>query len=130
MVTCRLQQIRTIERKLTSLPGMSDVLGPGEFGRALHEFLDASLRLAPDEEPELRHRHSLEAGGNGVCGSRGHRRDRRHEAIPAPPHRLHILRRLRRVAQGPAQFADAHCEGRVTHVCRGPHCRKQVLFGD
>jgi SpoVK/Ycf46/Vps4 family AAA+-type ATPase len=35
-----------------------DVLGPGEFGRALKEFLDASLRLAPVE-----HRERLLAAG-------------------------------------------------------------------
>jgi ATP-dependent 26S proteasome regulatory subunit len=35
---------------------VSDVLGPGEFGRALQEFFEASLRLAPAEEPELRRR--------------------------------------------------------------------------
>jgi hypothetical protein len=33
-----------------------DVMGPGEFGRALHEFLEASLRLAPQEESELARR--------------------------------------------------------------------------
>src|SRR4051812_38751868 len=39
-------------------------MGPGEFGRLLHEFLDASLRLAPDEESELgrRLREHLGAG--------------------------------------------------------------------
>jgi hypothetical protein len=45
-----------------------DVLGPGEFGRALKEFLDASLRLAPAEEPELRRRlrEHLELDLDGV----------------------------------------------------------------
>jgi histone H3/H4 len=34
----------------------SGVLGPGEFGRALHRFLQASLALAPVEEPEIARR--------------------------------------------------------------------------
>jgi hypothetical protein len=34
----------------------SDSLSPGEFGRALHEFLRVSLELAPVEEPEVARR--------------------------------------------------------------------------
>jgi hypothetical protein len=34
----------------------SGPLSPGEFGRALHEFLRVSLELAPVEEPEVAHR--------------------------------------------------------------------------
>jgi hypothetical protein len=34
----------------------SGSLSPGEFGRALHEFLRVSLELAPVEEPEVARR--------------------------------------------------------------------------
>jgi ATPase family associated with various cellular activities (AAA) len=33
-----------------------DVMGPGEFGHALHRFLNVSLELAPHEEPEVARR--------------------------------------------------------------------------
>jgi hypothetical protein len=36
--------------------GESGPLSPGEFGRVLHEFLQASLELAPVEEPEVARR--------------------------------------------------------------------------
>ena len=34
----------------------AEPLSPGEFGRALHEFLRVSLELAPVEEPEVARR--------------------------------------------------------------------------
>src|SRR5690349_10016596 len=39
-------------------------MGPGEFGRLLHEFLEASLRLAPAEESELTRRLNDHLGDN------------------------------------------------------------------
>jgi ATPase family associated with various cellular activities (AAA) len=41
-----------------------NVMGPGEFGRSLHEFLEASLRLAPKEESELAGRLRDHLGGD------------------------------------------------------------------
>jgi ATPase family associated with various cellular activities (AAA) len=59
MLTGRLHQIGTGPRKRAPVRVAAvsdDVLGPGDFGRALKQFLDASLRLAPAEEPALRRR--------------------------------------------------------------------------
>jgi hypothetical protein len=47
-----------------------DVPGPGEFGRALHDFLEASLALAPVEEPALRRRLREHLGGGDLEGMR------------------------------------------------------------
>ncbi len=43
------------------------VMGPGEFGRLLHEFLEASLRLAPDEESALVRRLRGHLGGGDIA---------------------------------------------------------------
>src|SRR5690242_104730 len=42
-------------------------MGPGEFGRLLHDFLDASLRLAPKGESGLVRRLRDHLGGGDVA---------------------------------------------------------------
>ena len=60
---------------------------------------------------------------------RGHQRDRRHEAIAAPVRRLDVGRRLRIVAEGLADLADADLERGVAHEHAGPHHVEELLLG-
>jgi hypothetical protein len=59
-----------------------DVLGPGEFGHALQEFLEASLALAPVEEPELRRRLREHLGGGELESMRMLTRDLSRPDLP------------------------------------------------
>ena len=73
------------------------------------------------------------AAGAGATGRPGAgpgsgRRQRADEAIPPPVHRLHILRRARRVPQRLPNLADTHHQGRLAHHGVGPGGLEQRLF--
>jgi hypothetical protein len=74
------------------------------------------LGIAPDEQPRTHHWHCLEGLDHGWLQGCDRGSDRGDKPIAPPAYRLHILRCLRRIAQGLTQLADAHRQGRVTHV--------------